>query len=620
VSRRSIEGEARLDNRDDLLRTLEIEPDARGSVSDLALILASHDRWGDGCPGKLLGDFAFVIRDPRSGRAFGARDHLGVTPFYYRATGSGLGFATRASAIPESDGLPLALEEARVADVCVPALECVDRTSTFYRGVFRLPAGHRLAYERGRAVVAPYWTPDASREIRLGSDAEYVEAFRDVFTEAVRCRLSRSAASMLSGGLDSSTIVGFARSIRQADDGRSLTTISALTDDPSCEESRHIRAVLSLPGLDPIAIRPAEIGAYGEEISSFVGSMEEPFDDSMMIPLLVYAAAKRRGLSAVLDGVDGDTVASHEPDILAVWLRAGEWSLALRQARGFARFHEGTYEPWSSAARLLAVNAGRAFAPGPARAAMRPLRRWWGVRAALAESFLSPDCANRTGVASRLQTLWSYREFSPELSPRHRQAQELAHPQVGAALERYHRVAASQGIETRHPLLDKRVVEFCLALPWEMKVAGGWTKRIVREAAAGYIPDAVRWRRGRWVRLGSTFLNAVIADSGDFLATELSGKMTDLAPFMEISRVRSAYSRYRRGDTETGGAVWTAAVLSFWLRKQRLRLYDRTVRANGPAAPPSCPSGDDGVAQGDRRHGFSPKSRNDAAEKVLQET
>jgi asparagine synthase (glutamine-hydrolysing) len=584
-------GEARLDNRGELLRALELDADHGDPprIPDLMLILRAYQRWGDACASKLLGDFAFVIHDDPTGRVFGARDHLGAKPFYYRASASGLAFATRASAIADVDGLPLELDESRVADVCVPALECVDRTSTFYLGVRRLPPGHRLTFEAGRVAVTAYWTPDASREIRFASDIEYAGAFREVFSEAVRCRLSGPSASMLSGGLDSSVIVGQARALLRADRAHALTTLSAVTDDPGCEESRHIRAVLELPGLDPITIRPGDVAAFRSEIDAFVGSMEEPFDGSMIIPLLSYGAARRRGFGAVLDGVDGDVVASHEPDILAGLLRSGSWGTACREARGFAGFYSDTYEPWSAATRLLAVNAGRALAPGPLRAAMGRLKRKRAAAATVADSILSRDFAARIDVAARLHALWAHRSHALAGPPRERQARELAHPQIAAALERYHRVAASQGVEARHPFFDKRVVEFCLALPWDLKVRDGWSKWIVRNSSDGLLPDTVRWRRGRWVRLGWRFLAAVIAESGGFLADELSGDMVELAPYVDLAKVRALYDRYRRGDLEAAEPSWTAAILSSWLRKTRSKRYDLVARANGQAALPCLP-------------------------------
>jgi asparagine synthase (glutamine-hydrolysing) len=577
VSAFSITGVARLDNRAELLTALGPRPAIQPPPSDLALVLRAYERWAECCPERLLGDFAFLIREHGTGAAFGARDPLGVAPFYYRAASGRLAFATRAAGIAEIDGLPLELDERRIADVLVPELECIDATSTFYRGVLRLPPGHRLIVEGSRLTVARYWSPDPPRAIHLGSDAEYDEAFREVFTEAVRCRLTGSTASMLSGGLDSSAIVAFAREIRCREGRAPLTTLSAVTGDRGCEETRYIREVLGLPDLDPITLLPGQVGVYRREIEAFVESMEEPFDGAMLIPMLLYNCARNRGFEQVLDGVDGDSVASTEPDVLAQLLRGGHWGRALREARGFAAFYTGTYGPWSSAPRLLAANAVRAFAPSGVRAALRPMRQARAVRLAALESMLSREFASRIDLPERLRTLWES------------DACAVTHPRVGSALERYDRVAASQGIAPRHPFLDRRVVEFCLALPWDQRVRDGWSKRIVRLATAGLLPDPVRWRRGRWVRLGGRFLNAVILASGEFLSREISDSPRTLTPYVDLTKLRASYDRFLRGDAGSGETVWKLAVLSSWLRRAAATRYDARARANGPAALPCLP-------------------------------
>lgn len=586
---RTIEGEARLDNRVELFAALGIDRAEQQGVGDLELALRAHDRWGDTSADKLLGDFAFVVRDASSGSVFGARDPLGVKPFYYRASERGLAFATRAKAVAAVDGLPLELDEARIADTLVPELECLDHTATFFRGVSRLPPGHRLIAAGGRAIAAPYWRPDPSREIRLAGDREYVEAFREVFTEAVRCRLSDSTASMLSGGLDSSTIVGFARRVLEPLGNPRLLTLSGITDDPGCEESHHIRVVAGLPGLHPITVRPCDIEEYRTEIEAFLDSIDEPFDGTMMLPLLLYAAAHRQGVRVVLDGVDGDVVASHEPDVLVGLLQRGAWWEAIRQARGFGWFYQGSYEPWSSAARLLATSAGRAFTPAALRALWRPIRDARALREALEGSVLSRDFAHRIDLGGRLRRFWAHRHPSRAGLAREIQARELSHPQIAAAAERYHRVAASCWIEVRHPFLDRRVVEFCLALPRRQKVDRGWSKLIVRRAAEGYLPDSVRWRRDRWVRLGPKFLGAAVACCGDFLAREISDAESPLAAYIDIERVRKLHDRYRRGDTEPVETLWTTAILASWLRRIGLARYDAGALANGPAAPSRLP-------------------------------
>src|SRR5207247_4022802 len=133
-----------------------------------------------------------------------------------------------------------------------------DRTSTLYRDILRLPAGHSMTVRGRESRVQPYCWLDPSREIRLRSDDEYADAFRDQFTDAVRCRL-RSAfpvGSLLRGGPDWSSIVGAARRVL-AEDGRRLHTFSAIfpglpaSDLPKIDERPFMEAGLAMSGLTP---------------------------------------------------------------------------------------------------------------------------------------------------------------------------------------------------------------------------------------------------------------------------------------------------------------------------------------------------------------------------------
>src|SRR5207302_604669 len=138
---------------------------------------------------------------------------------------------------------------------------------TFYEEIVRLPPAHRMTVSRDGVHIEQYWALDPQREIRMKSDVEYADAFREIFTEAVRCRL-RSAfpvGSMLSGGLDSSSIVCIARRLLQEHRGGPLHTFSAVFDDvPECDEREYMQAVLAAarPG-DPRSLpqlRPQPMG------------------------------------------------------------------------------------------------------------------------------------------------------------------------------------------------------------------------------------------------------------------------------------------------------------------------------------------------------------------------
>lgn len=509
-------------------------------------VAASYLRFGDDCPDRIAGDFAFALREERSGRVFAARDPLGAKPLAYRVVGETIHFASSSRALVRAGGVPATLDETRVADALVPELEGADGTSTFFREIRRLPPGHRLVFERGRLTTSPYWTLDPTRENVPRDDAEAIEAFREIFRHAVRTRLTDGAGSMLSGGLDSSAIVGFGR--------RPLATFSAVRDDPRCEESRHVRSMLALSGLDATTFRPEDLDAYRPEIDRFLDTMEEPFDGTMVIPLLCYAAARRRGLTAVLDGVDGDAVASLEPGFLDPLLRRLRFAVALREARGLARFYGDSYPPWSSATRLLAESARRAFTPRAARDAWRRFRRRARVEAALSGTLIRREFAERVGIADRLEAAWD------------RSVPAVVHANLAAAVERYARVAASQGIEARHPFLDRRLVEFCAALRRELLVRDGWSKWILRRASEGFLPDDVRWRRGRWVRLGPDFLAALLRSRREWMLERLEEAAPGLEPYVDLKALRRTFADDR--DQRDGSAhekVWLAATLGWCL-------------------------------------------------------
>src|SRR2546425_12240871 len=153
-----------------------------------------------------------------------------------------------------------------------------------------------------------YWVLDPEREIRMKSDGEYAEAFREIFTEAVRCRL-RSAfpvGSMLSGGLDSSSIVCVARQLLAQNGSTPLHTFSVVFPDlPECDEREYIDAVVAGGGVEPHYLR-------GDELSPVAGlerqldQQDEPFyAPNLFLHAGLYDAAAHTGVRVLLDGLDG---------------------------------------------------------------------------------------------------------------------------------------------------------------------------------------------------------------------------------------------------------------------------------------------------------------------------
>ena len=204
-----ISADARIDNRKDLIQKLQ----ASQTTTDEQLILLAYEAWGEECVKHLLGDFAFAIWDANRKRFFCARDHFGVKPFFYAQLGDSFIFSNDINTLRQDPRVSDTLNETAIADYLVFGLN-QDQSSTIFRDIQRLPAGHTLTFANNEITIRQYWTLEIPDAIRFRDDRDYVERFNELLTIAVadRVRTDRVAISM-SGGLDSTSLAVIAARI-----------------------------------------------------------------------------------------------------------------------------------------------------------------------------------------------------------------------------------------------------------------------------------------------------------------------------------------------------------------------------------------------------------------------
>lgn len=556
----AITADARIDNRGELMAALGLEGSNRAAMSDSELILRAYEEWGERCPERLLGDFAFVIWDGRRQVVFCARDHFGVKPFYYYCSPHAFVFASEIKALLCLQEVPRRLNETRVADYLVPMLE--DKTITFYQDILRLLPAHIMIVDRDGIHLRPYWALDPSRELRPGSDAEYADAFRELFTDAVRCRL-RSAfpvGSMLSGGLDSSSIVCVARNLLAGNGAGPLHTFSAVFDDvPECDERPYIHAVLAEGGLVAHYVCGDQLGPL-TDLDRVLYHEDEPFyAPNLFLHWGLYSAARQHAVRVLLDGLDGDTSVSHGLGLLPELAAAGRWKTLAAEVIGLSkRFNRS---PWS----ILSHHAIKPLVPIVFQQAWCAL--CGGSRAKRAFSaFLSPAFALRIGFKRRFEIL-----RGPRI--RHVRTSKEGHYRgltaglIPYALEVADRAAAGFGIEARYPFFDRRLVEFCLALPPEQKIRRGWTRLVLRTAMAGILPAEVQWRGGK-SDLSPNFIRGLLSFHREILDRVMTEDTGLLGEFVNIEHVCEASRRYLSQRSEEDAlTIWKVATLAWWLRR-----------------------------------------------------
>ena len=207
-----ITASARLDNRDELLKALTIPHPEEANLPDSHIILKAYQQWGEACVDRFLGDWVFAIWNASKRKLFIARDHQGNTGLYYYTDSRCLSFASSLKGLLALPDVPQRPNPMAIAQVLVswPAHEAP--TPTCYDGIFRLPPAHAMTVTPQGIEVKRYWYLENTPDLHLRTDDDYVEAFLDIFSEAVRCRLRCSApvATTLSGGLDSGSVAALA--------------------------------------------------------------------------------------------------------------------------------------------------------------------------------------------------------------------------------------------------------------------------------------------------------------------------------------------------------------------------------------------------------------------------
>lgn len=479
--------DGRIDNREELLETLDLQ---RDEVSDERLLLAAYAAWGPDCAARLIGDFAYAIWDAPQQRLVCSRDCFGIAPFCYFVSAGIFVFGSELRQLLAHGDIPARPNERVVAEHLSNDIRSIDET--LYRGLMRLPPAHTLVVTREEQRLWRYWSPDPRREIRYRDPADYAAHFRELFREAVRCRVRCTAkvGAYLSGGLDSSSVVCMTEQLLRdhAVQDVGFETFSLVFPGQACDESPFINDVIARWGSPAHRICPDDDG--GRCYHADYAGMARQFRDLPNYPNGCTAnpikeTALRRGFKVLLTGFGGD-------DWLTGSLR--HWGDSMRQGRPLELARQIWFDrrvPWAdvSARRVLTEALGAMCGERGLVAARRIKRRVTGAGptlSVLTSAFASAAAASAPTEKDELNwpslaqaDLWNYSMGGYQLH----------------VLEVEDRFTASLGLEQRHPLSDRRLVEFALSIPEEQRWHRDLPKYVLRRGMRGLLPESVRCRR-----------------------------------------------------------------------------------------------------------------------------
>lgn len=527
------------------------------SRSDTEVLLLSLRRFGASALARLHGMFAFGYWDVRERALTLARDRFGKKPVYYAPLGgddapAGVVFASELRALLAHPRVRAerAIDPAAVAQYLVH--ESVPAPRSILANVRKLPAGSVARWsEREGLRVERFYAPRYG--VRLtGDHRELADELRRRVERAVARRLVADVpvGVFLSGGLDSSLLAACAVQTHPR-----VKTFSIGFEDPSFDESEHARSVARHLGTDhhEEVLSPT---ALTDLIAPTLDRMDEPHADSSILPTTLLARLARRHVTVALGGDGGDETLAGYPTFVAdealrfvpenasaAWLAGrlarvapasdGNFSLGfkLRQmSLGLASRGAERHARWLAAVDpdVLPALLGSALLPGATRALD-------AAHAAAAETRTDFDAATAFYLGVYL---------------------------AEGVLQKVDRATMSVSLEARAPLLDTEVVEFCLALAPEHRIRRGITKRIMRTALRGMVPDPIldRPKKGFGAPVGAWLRGPLRPLVGDLLSPSALRR----GQWFDPALVERLVTEHFAGRHDHRKALYALLVLQHW--------------------------------------------------------
>lgn len=490
----AITADAIIDNRDELFDKLQIERERRAKMPDSELILLAYHKWGEESPKHLIGDFAFMIWDERKQRMFGARDFSGSRTLYFQRTSNRFIFCTIIEPLLSLPGVEKKLNQQWVAEfLAIPlTTDALDCFSTVYENIEQLPPSHSITVANGRVHFSRYCTLTKGKTLKLKSNNEYEEAFREVFSLAVRARIRthRQVGAHLSGGLDSGSVASFAaRALKN--ENKQLHTYSYVPVDDFTDwthkgrfanEKPYIQSTVDYVGnikenyLDFKGLSPLS------EIDDWLDTMEMPykfFENSFWLKG-IYEKAHQEGVGVLLNGQRGNWTVSWGPalDYQAILMRKMKWIQLHHEAKQYS-LNMGTGRK-----RVLSLVGKKAFPF---------IGRMITPKEAEFPSLINPDFAQRINVHAKIHEHGFDRmDYSNQSAYeiRKNQFEQLYYWSLNGTIGT--KLSLRYSLWERDPTNDLRVARFCLSVPEEQYVQNGVDRSLIRRATKDYLPDKVR--------------------------------------------------------------------------------------------------------------------------------
>jgi asparagine synthase (glutamine-hydrolysing) len=518
--------------------------------SDVEVLLHAYDQWGINCLGKLIGIFAFGLWDQSRQRLWCVRDHLGVKPLYYvtsqQSSSPLFAFASEIKALRSLDPQTYTPDMAQLAWYLQYGL-VYNAPHTFFNDINELPGSHYLLVEGGK-VQQPvrWWDVDLERVGACYDLTRPVDELRRLLENSVQLQLRSDVpvGTCLSGGLDSSSIVGLATSLLN---GASMNSFSSIYRVKGMDERAYIDLVSNRYKTHRHEVTPSP-DHYFADLERITWHQDIPTGTPTVYSQYAVMRLAHGKVTVLLDGQGADE------------MFGGYLSYVVYHLRSL--FKQSPPQALPEIINFIAELRGRFNSALSLREFMARVMRFvmTGNRPT---SLLNPDfvalAAQRKAEEHPVHTLRGAEPLNTLLY------RALFLDSIPALLHYEDRNSMAQSIEARVPFLDHRLVEFSMAIPAHYKIRGPETKRILRLAMKDVLPPQITERKDK---LGFPTPFSVWARGS--LRNECESIIRDQvmpSGWFDPGKVEALWQRHLSGSVDASSTLHRLISANIWYRQ-----------------------------------------------------
>lgn len=532
-------------NYKEIRRELASDGEIFQSNSDTEVILLGYRKWGKQVLERLRGMFVFAIWDDYSRELFLARDRIGIKPLFYAPIPTGLVFASEIKAILAHPAFHRKMNPESVGSYF--RLGYVPGPDTIFQGVRSMMPGFYMKWKRGALKLRQYWVPDFEQSSWRGNETDLIDELDEKLNDAVKSHLIADVpvGAFLSGGLDSSLVAAIAQ--KHGLEPLRTYTIGFSGGGDERDYARTVATYICSNHHERL-ITPDLVS----QLPRLIWHLEQPLYDSSILPTYLVSQFAREKIKVVLSGDGGDEpfagydwtrFAISLPNLPKFWTPTG-WQWAYQQGAGGA-LKKLSYD------LCHGQNA-------------RYLRRMTVSNSLLNELYTSEFLDRLNNCPSR-QYLESLLQKAPIRDKRDRFIYtDLCVYLPEDILFKVDRMSMANSLEVRVPLLDHRLLEWILRLPFSMRFRRTRGKYLLRKVASRYLPPVILKPRkqgfsvpvGRWLH----------GELGDLVAELFSSERFKLRGIVRPEAALELLAMHRSRRYELGHRIWSLVIFEIWAR------------------------------------------------------